>query len=143
MWAALLVLIGLGIYYVLPGKSSYEVQTNTGAPAGEMKIATSGNPNIPVDVLKTPVPVAALKDMNVAIQNFAFTPSTLVVAKGTKVTWKNNDAAPHTVTSDSGNVLHSQTLSTGQTFSFTFTEAGTYNYHCSVHPGMTGKVVVE
>lgn len=60
---------------------------------------------------------------------------------GTKVTWTNNDGAPHTVTSDSG-AFGSQTLNQGNTFSFTFTSAGTFPYHCAFHPGMKGTVIV-
>lgn len=80
--------------------------------------------------------------VQVAIQNFAFSPSTLQVAPGTTVTWTNRDQAPHTVTSDSNAWADSGTLNTGQSFSHTFTVAGTYAYHCTVHPTMTATVVV-
>jgi plastocyanin len=80
--------------------------------------------------------------VQVSIQNFAFVPQTITVAPGTTVVWTQKDSAPHTVTSDTGAWPASAQLSTGQTFSFTFTKVGTYPYHCSVHPYMTGKVIV-
>jgi plastocyanin len=71
-----------------------------------------------------------------------FTPATITVTAGTTVTWKNNDNMTHTVTAnddsyDSGNI------GSGSSFSKTFSIAGTYPYHCSIHPSMTGKVVVN
>jgi plastocyanin len=78
----------------------------------------------------------------VNIDNFSFTPQTLAVPVGTKVTWINKDDVPHTVTSDN-KLFVSRALDTDQQFSFTFTAPGTYAYYCSVHPQMTGKVVVK
>ena len=80
--------------------------------------------------------------VQVAIQNFAFSPQTLTVALGTTVVWTQKDSAPHTVTSDTGAWTASAMLSPGQTFSHTFTTAGTYAYHCAVHPHMTATIVV-
>jgi plastocyanin len=85
---------------------------------------------------------AATGKNTVSIQNFAFDPSTLTVANGTTVTWINNDNVGHTVTSASG-LFHSGTLSNGQTFSYTFTVPGTYNYSCSIHPSMRGTIIVQ
>jgi plastocyanin len=79
----------------------------------------------------------------VAIKNYAFVPAALTVAVGTKVTWTNDDTAPHTVTVQSGPVTFSSpTLQKGDTYTFTFTKAGTYTYYCAVHPSMVAKVVV-
>ena len=77
----------------------------------------------------------------VKISNFAFDPSSLTVKVGTTVTWTNQDSAPHTITSDAGDWDSGQ-LSNGQSFSHTFDQAGTFAYHCSVHPSMTGTIVV-
>jgi plastocyanin len=76
----------------------------------------------------------------VNIQGFAFSPATITVKKGTAVTWTNNDSAPHQIKSATFN---SSTLSKGQTFSFTFNTAGTFDYSCAIHPSMLGKVIVE
>jgi amicyanin len=81
----------------------------------------------------------------VVIDNFSFTPATLTVAAGTQVTWTNHDDIPHTVVStDKDNKkIKSKALDTNDTFSFTFTDPGTYEYFCSLHPKMTAKVIVE
>jgi len=79
----------------------------------------------------------------VTIQNFAFSPKTLTVAPGTTVMWTNKDSAAHTVTSDSGSTLASGDLSHGKSYAHTFTKAGTYTYHCAIHPYMKATVVVS
>jgi plastocyanin len=78
----------------------------------------------------------------VKIDNFSFGPETLSVAVGTTVTWTNRDDIPHTVVSTDG-VFKSKVRDTDEKFSYTFAKAGTYPYYCSVHPKMTGKVVVK
>lgn len=77
----------------------------------------------------------------VKIDNFSFGPGTLTVPVGTTVTWTNRDDIPHTVVSTEG-VFKSKVLDTDEKFSFTFSKAGSYPYFCSIHPKMTGKVVV-
>ena len=78
----------------------------------------------------------------VKIDNFSFGPAAVTVAAGTTVTWTNRDDIPHTVVSDE-KVFKSKVLDTDEKFSFTFTKPGTYGYFCSIHPKMTGKVVVQ
>jgi plastocyanin len=78
----------------------------------------------------------------IAIQNFAFNPATLTVKAGTTVTWTNLDSTNHPVASDTG-VFNSGTLNNGQSYSFTFNQTGSYPYHCTVHPSMTGTVIVD
>jgi plastocyanin len=78
----------------------------------------------------------------VKIDNFSFGPATLTVTVGTTVTWTNRDDIPHTVVSDD-KVFKSKVLDTDDKFSFTFSRPGTYPYFCSIHPKMTGKVVVQ
>ena len=81
--------------------------------------------------------------VSVAIQNYAFSPSSLSISQGTTVTWTNHDVAPHTVTVASGPVkFSSPTLQQGQSFSYTFTTPGTYAYYCAVHPDMKASVTV-
>ena len=74
--------------------------------------------------------------------NRAYSPDNLSVAAGSTVTWTNTDAIAHTSTSD-GRTWNSQTILPGGTFSFTFQNAGTFTYHCTIHPGMIGTVVVQ
>ncbi len=78
----------------------------------------------------------------VKIDNFSFMPQTLTVPVGTKVTWVNKDDIPHTVTSDE-KLFASHALDTDDKFSFTFTAPGTNDYFCSMHPKMTGKIIVK
>ena len=78
----------------------------------------------------------------VRIDNFSFTPQTLTVHAGTKVTWINKDDVPHTVTSND-KTFKSGVLDTDGQFSYTFSTPGTNGYFCSVHPHMTGKIIVR
>ena len=78
----------------------------------------------------------------VKIDNFSFSPATINVPVGTTITWTNRDDIPHTVVSDD-KVFKSKVLDTDEKFSFTFGKPGTYPYFCSIHPKMTGKVVVQ
>jgi plastocyanin len=86
----------------------------------------------------TPAPAQGSND--VSIQNFAFNPATLTVKKGATVTWTNNDPAQHQIKSATFN---SSQLGKGQSFSFTFNDAGTFDYSCAIHPSMLGKIIVE
>ena len=82
------------------------------------------------------------QEVKVAIQGFKFSPSTLKIKAGTKVTWTNQDSAPHNVKSSDG-TLNSPDLGRGDSWSFTFTSKGTYNYICGIHPSMKGSITVE
>jgi len=124
--AAALVIAGCG-------SSSSAANTSTSTPAASGGAATGAT---------------------VTIQNFAFSPSTLTIKPGTTVTWTNKDSVPHNVTSTDGpgisakttSTFASGTMSTGQTFTFTFSKAGTYFYECSIHAGeasMHAKVVAK
>ncbi len=72
----------------------------------------------------------------------AFNPDNYTVTAGTTVTWLNGDSTPHTVTSTTAGVFDSLNIASGATYSHTFSQAGTYNYYCAIHPNMVGKVVV-
>lgn len=86
---------------------------------------------------------ATAANASVSIADFAFSPASLTVAAGDTVTWTNNDPGiPHTVSSDSGGELASGQMAGGATYQKTFTAAGTYAYHCDIHPSMTGQVIV-
>src|ERR1700740_1527960 len=91
-------------------------------------------------VTATDPPCAA--NAPVKIDNFVFGPQSITVPVGTTVTWTNSDDIPHTAVSTDG-VFKSKVIDTDEKFSYTFTKAGTYSYYCSVHPKMTGQVVVK
>ena len=79
---------------------------------------------------------------SVSIINMAFTPATITVTVGATVTWKNNDNMTHTVTADD-NSFDSGNIGTGSSFAKTFSTAGSFLYHCTIHPSMTGTVIVK
>ena len=101
-----------------------------------------------------PAAAAGTKVKHVTIENFAFTPRTITVKAGTKVTWKNADSAAHRVASTDSikttanvtGMFSSSSLSKGRSFSFTFKKKGTFFYECTIHASMAsmhGKVIVK
>jgi plastocyanin len=94
----------------------------------------------PSRVTATDQPTTA--NVAVKIDNFVFGPQAITVPVGTTVTWTNSDDIPHTAVSTDG-VFKSKVMDTDEKFSYTFTKSGTYSYYCSVHPKMTGQVVVK
>jgi len=84
---------------------------------------------------------------SISMMNIAYNPDSLTIHIGDKVTWRNNEtglyAPQHTATSDDGHTFDSGYLNPGQSFTFTFTKAGTYKFHCNVHPSqMNGTITV-
>ncbi|KAI8318582.1 copper binding protein, plastocyanin/azurin family [Martensiomyces pterosporus] len=84
---------------------------------------------------------AVAQAAQVVIQNFAYSPGTLTISSGDTVTWINNDQVAHTVTSSS-NAFDSGSVGPGESFSYAFTTQGTFQYLCTIHPRMTGTVIV-
>ncbi|HEY0702425.1 MAG TPA: cupredoxin family copper-binding protein [Candidatus Acidoferrales bacterium] len=108
------------------------------AAGGAARMVESAAPAVPA-----PQAAPAAAAAEVKIDNFSFSPATLTVAPGTTVTWTNRDDIPHTVVNtDDPRAFKSKVLDTDEKFSYTFTKAGTFAYFCSVHPKMTGTVVV-
>lgn len=158
--AVVVILAAVGFYAVQSGTFGAESPAPAPAPAPSAAVtpeptmdmnthpAPSSTPSpapvsAPAPKPTTPAPVPSpAAPASVSISGFAFTPAELHVKKGTKVTWTNLELSGHTITSDSG-VFASGNISQGKTFSFTFNTAGTFTYHCALHPSMTGKVIVE
>jgi plastocyanin len=86
---------------------------------------------------------ASAKDNRIEIKDFAFSPQTITVKSGEKITWINRDEEPHTIVSVEKQFKKSSALDTDQEFTITAGAPGTYTYYCSVHPKMTGTIVVE
>jgi plastocyanin len=80
---------------------------------------------------------------SISIDNFTFNPPTLTVKAGTMVTWTNKDDIPHGIASASNAFSRSKAMDTDDSFSFTFTTPGSYQYFCYIHPHMTGMIVVQ
>jgi plastocyanin len=110
-----------------------------------LKGTTTNTPNPTPSPTPTPSPspvTQPLADLNVSIEGFMFNKKTMTIAQGTKVRWTNKDSMAHTVTSDDGK-FDSGSIAPGQTFEFTFNDLGTFNYHCTPHPTMTGSITVK
>ena len=110
--------------------------------ASHIRVATALA--VAVFAVATALPAASahVAETEVKIDQFAFAPQRVVVKAGTTVIWINDDDIPHTVAS-SAKLFKSNALDTKDKFSFTFTTAGAYEYFCSLHPHMTGTIVVE
>lgn len=122
---AIIVLGGVGIYFAMN-------QNNSNMNSMDMNNSSNNSTS------------SAVETDTVNIKNFAFSPVNISVKAGTKVTWTNNDSAPHTVTETDGKTGPSSgNLSNGDSYSFTFTKPGIYHYDCSIHPNMTGTVTVN
>ena len=92
-------------------------------------------------VTGSPTQTLTAQQVSVDITNFAFVPATVTISRGTTVVWTQQDSGvSHTVT---GTGFDSGPLSQGDTFNQTFNEAGTFNYHCSIHTTMTGTIIVQ
>ena len=92
--------------------------------------------------LRLVVPAQQGATDEIKIDNFSFGPATIKIAAGTTVTWINRDDIPHKVVSND-DVFKSKVLDTDEKFSYTFSKAGSYAYFCSLHPKMTGKIIVR
>jgi amicyanin len=136
---------------LLAGCSSHASDTATTAPSvtfqSGMTPGMSGNamPGMqmpPASVSATSADAPAPQGGTaVNITDFKFNPATLTVPVGTTVTWTNQDEEPHTIAAKDGS-FHSPGMDTHATYSFTFNTPGSYDYICSIHPFMTGTVVV-
>jgi plastocyanin len=122
MKKALLIIVGLIIIGGLVYLGYFYYWSNYKTPSQPVQSTQSANQN------------------SVNISNFSFNPADLTVKAGTAVTWTNNDSTTHTVTFDS---FQSGNIAPGSSYSHTFSDKGTFNYHCSIHPSMTGKVVIQ
>jgi plastocyanin len=102
----------------------------------------SGTSNGSMNISPTPTSTTemVIRTNKINIESFVFNPEVTTIKKGSTVTWTNNDSVSHQIKSDSFN---SPKLANGQKFSFTFNNVGTFDYSCSIHPSMTGRIIVE
>lgn len=113
-----------------------------GLHAGTFALLASGVAGCFSDRPATGPEPPAADGRSVAIGNFAYLPPTIAVPTGATVSWTNGDDSPHTVTADDGTSFDSPLLGKGQAFTFSAPIAGTYPYHCTVHPFMTATLIV-
>jgi plastocyanin len=119
---------------------SARTESATGTAAAPAPGGT-GATTVPAGGAGTTVPVTG-NEAKVTISGFAFDPNSITIKVGESVTWTNQDSAGHTVTADD-NSWTSPTFKKGETFTQKFTTAGTFTYHCSIHPTMKGTVIVQ
>jgi plastocyanin len=115
---------------------SGQQQTSTTASTSTTPSATSSTSTGNLNIAEP----ASSGQNSVTVSNFAFNPPEITVKSGTAVTWTNQDSMMHTITAPG--LFDSGTLGQGKTFSYTFTDSGTFDYGCSIHPSMKGKVTV-
>ena len=131
--------LGIANVTFIPGRGSLAVVDSTLsglAPAFEAAAHDSMN------MKRNARNAVKLGPNEIGIDNFNFTPQTLTVAKGTRVTWINNDDVPHLIVNVQNRFKQSAVLDTDQKFNATLTTPGTYDYFCSLHPKMVGKIIV-
>jgi plastocyanin len=138
IWIVIIIVIvvgGAAAVLATRKKSSSDTMANMPAPTASADASTSTDTS-------TAAPVASSA---ITIQNFAFSPASTTVKKGTTVTWTNQDSTTHTVIGDGSNTpsgFGSSQLRQGAKYSFTFNTAGTYAYQCGIHPSMQGTITV-
>ncbi len=139
------LIIGFLVLAVLLSGCAAPTTKTTPAPTAQPTITQPAQTQTPEasptqTVTGSPTQTLTAQPVAIEITNFAFVPATVTISKGTTVVWTQEDSVSHTV---SGTGFDSGSLSQGQTFSKTFNEAGTFNYHCSIHTTMTGTIIVQ
>ena len=131
----------VGVAVLTESDAGVQVQAHlfAGAAGGEMM--GDASPDADDDHEMGGMDAMGGEEIEAAIEGFAFVPGTIEIKVGTTITWTNNDSAPHTVTANDRS-FDSGRMEQGQTFSFTFEEAGSFDYFCEYHPGMSGTIVV-
>lgn len=134
------IALGLGGWYLATrNKTNSTNTTSSNSNMGNMNMSNHSNSSSSSSSSSQ----SAQQTNAVTIQNFAFSPPSISVKEGTKVTWTNKDSVAHTVTeTDSQSGPNSGDVSPNGSYSFVFEKAGTYHYHCSIHPEMVGTVTV-
>lgn len=144
--AAFVLVLGLGTYTLAQDSTPPAGEEEENHCVDAMATPSAGTVVEASPAVATEEPAmgspAAEEGCEIEIEDFAFVPQAAKISVGDTVTWENYDEAPHTATGDNGE-FDSGNLATDQTFSHTFDTAGTFTYHCNVHPNMTGSIVVE
>ena len=137
---AVIVIVGAGAFALVKHNDNKKNTSMSGMSTSQSSEANEYNNK---SSNSTSPPEASKSTDSVTISNFAFSPANITVKKGTTVTWTNKDSVTHTVVeTDSKTGPKSENLDQGKSYSFTYDTAGSYAYHCSIHPNMTGTVTV-
>ena len=138
---AVVAIVGGGLFYFLRSKPQANPTDNkpVAAPNQVQKAKTTEPTQVQKAKTTEPAQITAT-ETNVVINSFAFSPKVITIKAGEKVTWINQDEAPHVVKSLGFN---SESLNKGDKFEFTFTKVGTFDYTCGVHQSMAGQIIVK
>jgi plastocyanin len=145
-----LLVIAMSLFLAACGENGTDSSgsTETQSPPAPTVSQNSNTEMSKMDMPAKPSPATG-KDLptpstanQVMVENFSFQPGTLTVKAGTTVTWVNHDDEPHTV-NENNKTFKSGTLDTDAKFSYKFTSPGSYSYFCSLHPRMTGQIIVK
>ncbi len=138
------VVVAGGVYWLVQsgaGNMAPQPTKNLPPATPTSTPAQTSTPTQTPPPITTPPPAPLPMTHNVTIQNFAFNPASITVRAGDTVVWTNKDPMGHTITGNNGGPS-SQTINANGTYSFTFNNVGTFDYHCSIHPSMKGTVIV-
>lgn len=140
---AVLAIVGIGAVVISSNKDDTTPSTTRTQPTASNR-GTTEQTNSSTENAAEQTESTGQQTSSVEISNFSFSPSKITIKKGTTVTWTNKDSQKHDVVPDnpSDSFKGSELLDKGQSYSFTFNTAGTYNYHCTPHPFMKGTVEV-
>jgi plastocyanin len=136
---ALIIVAGAGYYLGSSGAEKKE----TVVPE---QVVAPQTPQAPVnnqEPVVTPPVVPVSKNLTVEILNYSFVPHELTIKVGDSVTWTNRDRYAHTIVAEHVQFAPSRPLESGDSYTFTFTRAGTFNYNCRIHPDETGIIIVQ
>lgn len=137
----LVILSALAVLGASCGTTSTTDKSTNDVPAAENTSITNSATTGSFSTNTSTSTTSDSSSVTISIVDMSFTPVSQTVQKGTVVTWTNNDSVPHTVTGGTGGPASGQ-IAPGKTYQFTFSNVGTYAYHCSLHPTMLGTIVV-
>jgi plastocyanin len=140
-----ILVVIIGVVYFLNKSPKGTVQTSPEytATATPTPSSTAAAPTVtptPAASAKATPPVSKAETYNISVVNFTFNPAALNIKKGDTVIWTNQDSVSHQI---AGGTFNGPVMSNGQSYTFTFNSTGTFNYHCAIHPSMTGTITVK
>ena len=138
-WIALTLAVTMSMVLAACGGST---ATTAPTPTTAPTTAPTPTPTPSPTAITTPVATVTVKIVE-KNEKYSFQPGTLNIKVGTQVIWTNTSDASHTVTSDAGAFNTTSPIAKGQTFMFLFTQAGTFKYHCNIHPYMVATITVS
>lgn len=132
-YIVVIIVVAFGLFFVLRPSQNQTMQM----PTNQNQESATNQPTATAPSGATSTTAVVV---SVSIHNFAFQPQSITIHQGDTVVWTNNDSVGHQIV---GGPINGPVISNGQTYSFTFNTTGTFDYHCAIHPSMTGTIVVQ